>query len=296
MGHNVDFQDKSMSLTAPSLALSLVNVNPNAFSGLTFGVTTESPTNHPQVRHIEPYNRGGIKKFMSCCETAPTKERNAVAWTSLSRRKVIEAVASITARLSLIWVNQCYFSLSGVCQPEVWGRSTASHQCYHLSAFCTGQLFPSWCEKLNSCSVPVLWNWWPFSGKDTLSVCVILFLLLLFFNLLSFIILLTNIFYFLTGPLVIQRNTEQLDIKLFYSICQHQWQPRRQPGGSSGRDLQTSKSQTGKKNERFLSGPLYKCLVCDADTTVISIVYSQKMRYNVCFGIFRRMVSSFHFV
>ncbi|XP_028271747.1 adhesion G-protein coupled receptor G4 isoform X2 [Parambassis ranga] len=49
MGHNVDFQDKSMSLTAPSLALSMVNVNPNAFSGLTFGVTTESPTNHPQV-------------------------------------------------------------------------------------------------------------------------------------------------------------------------------------------------------------------------------------------------------
>ncbi|KAM7389251.1 hypothetical protein PAMP_023241 [Pampus punctatissimus] len=40
MGDNMNFQGKYTSLTAPSLALSMINVDPDEFSGLTFGVSS----------------------------------------------------------------------------------------------------------------------------------------------------------------------------------------------------------------------------------------------------------------
>ncbi|XP_055368222.1 adhesion G-protein coupled receptor G4 [Betta splendens] len=42
MGDTMDFQSESVSLTAPSMALSMVNVDPVGFGGLTFGVTSSS--------------------------------------------------------------------------------------------------------------------------------------------------------------------------------------------------------------------------------------------------------------
>ncbi|XP_041653807.1 adhesion G-protein coupled receptor G4 [Cheilinus undulatus] len=49
MGNNMDFQEESLSVTAPSLALSMVNVKPGNFSGLTFGVSFFSPLLNPEV-------------------------------------------------------------------------------------------------------------------------------------------------------------------------------------------------------------------------------------------------------
>ena len=49
MGNCMDFQGESASITAPSLALSMVNVVPGYFSGLTFGVSLSSTVN-PEVR------------------------------------------------------------------------------------------------------------------------------------------------------------------------------------------------------------------------------------------------------
>ncbi|KAM9356679.1 adhesion G-protein coupled receptor G6 [Symphorus nematophorus] len=42
MGNNMDFQDESVSVTAPLLALSMINVDQNDFKGLTFGVSSMS--------------------------------------------------------------------------------------------------------------------------------------------------------------------------------------------------------------------------------------------------------------
>ncbi|KAK5864619.1 hypothetical protein PBY51_015848 [Eleginops maclovinus] len=49
MGNNMDFEDESVSITAPLLAMSLINVHCNAFSGLTFGVSSVAPTLHPKI-------------------------------------------------------------------------------------------------------------------------------------------------------------------------------------------------------------------------------------------------------
>ncbi|KAF7660595.1 hypothetical protein LDENG_00278750 [Lucifuga dentata] len=49
MGDNMDFQGESLSLTAPSLALTMVNVEPDKFRGLTFGVASVSLALTPQT-------------------------------------------------------------------------------------------------------------------------------------------------------------------------------------------------------------------------------------------------------
>ncbi|XP_024117759.1 adhesion G-protein coupled receptor G4 [Oryzias melastigma] len=48
MGNTMDFQGESATITAPSLALSVVNVDPEEFRGLTFGASLESTMN-PEV-------------------------------------------------------------------------------------------------------------------------------------------------------------------------------------------------------------------------------------------------------
>ncbi|XP_042348822.1 adhesion G-protein coupled receptor G6 [Plectropomus leopardus] len=49
MGNNMDFQDESVSITAPSLAFSMINVDPNEFNGLTFGVSSLSSIQKPEI-------------------------------------------------------------------------------------------------------------------------------------------------------------------------------------------------------------------------------------------------------
>ncbi|KAJ0002945.1 hypothetical protein NQD34_008094 [Periophthalmus magnuspinnatus] len=49
MGETMDFQGTAESITAPSLALSLCNVETQGFSGLTFGVSSLSTNLEPQV-------------------------------------------------------------------------------------------------------------------------------------------------------------------------------------------------------------------------------------------------------
>ncbi|XP_068571143.1 adhesion G-protein coupled receptor G6 [Cebidichthys violaceus] len=49
MGNNMDFQDGSISITAPSMALSMMNVDQNKFSGLTFGVSFDSSNLNPEI-------------------------------------------------------------------------------------------------------------------------------------------------------------------------------------------------------------------------------------------------------
>ncbi|XP_070770033.1 adhesion G-protein coupled receptor G6 [Enoplosus armatus] len=48
MGNNMDFQDESVSITAPSLALSMINADPDKFSGFTFSVTSVSSLLDPK--------------------------------------------------------------------------------------------------------------------------------------------------------------------------------------------------------------------------------------------------------
>lgn len=49
MGNNMDFQEESVGITAPLLALLLVNTDPDEFNGLTFGVASSSRLN-PEVK------------------------------------------------------------------------------------------------------------------------------------------------------------------------------------------------------------------------------------------------------
>ncbi|XP_073342675.1 adhesion G-protein coupled receptor G2 [Pagrus major] len=49
MGNNMDFQDESVNVTAPSLALSMINVYPDEFKGLTFGVSSFSSNLTPEI-------------------------------------------------------------------------------------------------------------------------------------------------------------------------------------------------------------------------------------------------------
>lgn len=50
MGNNMDFQNESVSVAAPLLALSMVNVRSADFRGLTFAVSSTPSTLHPEVR------------------------------------------------------------------------------------------------------------------------------------------------------------------------------------------------------------------------------------------------------
>lgn len=50
MGNKMVFQEESYSVTAPMLALSMVDVKPDGFMGLTFGVSSISPSLSPEVR------------------------------------------------------------------------------------------------------------------------------------------------------------------------------------------------------------------------------------------------------
>lgn len=49
MGNNMDFQEESVGITAPLLAMFLVNTDPDEFNGLTFGVASSSHLN-PEVK------------------------------------------------------------------------------------------------------------------------------------------------------------------------------------------------------------------------------------------------------
>ncbi|XP_034037909.1 adhesion G-protein coupled receptor G4 [Thalassophryne amazonica] len=49
LGDNMYFQNESISLIAPSLALSMVNVDRNTYKGLTFGASSTLSNSHPQV-------------------------------------------------------------------------------------------------------------------------------------------------------------------------------------------------------------------------------------------------------
>ncbi|XP_038556127.1 adhesion G-protein coupled receptor G2 isoform X2 [Micropterus salmoides] len=49
IGDKMDFQGESASLTAPLLALSMINVDPDEFSGLTFSVTSISSNLNPEI-------------------------------------------------------------------------------------------------------------------------------------------------------------------------------------------------------------------------------------------------------
>lgn len=49
---NLIFSGESESLTAPSVALSMVNVQAENFKGLTFGVSLDSPSMVPKVKRI----------------------------------------------------------------------------------------------------------------------------------------------------------------------------------------------------------------------------------------------------
>lgn len=49
MGDTMDFQGATESITAPSMALSLCNVDSEGFTGLTFGVSSVATNLEPQV-------------------------------------------------------------------------------------------------------------------------------------------------------------------------------------------------------------------------------------------------------
>ncbi|XP_056295587.1 adhesion G-protein coupled receptor G4 isoform X2 [Pseudoliparis swirei] len=49
MANNMDFQEGSICITAPSMAVSMINVDQNEFSGLTFGVSFTSSNVNPEV-------------------------------------------------------------------------------------------------------------------------------------------------------------------------------------------------------------------------------------------------------
>lgn len=50
MGSNMDFLEESVSVAAPLLALSMVNVHSGEFRGLTFAVSSTPSTLNPEVR------------------------------------------------------------------------------------------------------------------------------------------------------------------------------------------------------------------------------------------------------
>lgn len=61
MGYNMEFHGESANLTAPSLGFSMLNVDPDEFSGLTFGASIVLPTMSPEVSGCKYYNEEGCK-------------------------------------------------------------------------------------------------------------------------------------------------------------------------------------------------------------------------------------------
>lgn len=59
----MNFQGESISLTAPSLALSMINVDSEEFSGITFGVSSISSNLDPKVRLSACYAMIGGSTF-----------------------------------------------------------------------------------------------------------------------------------------------------------------------------------------------------------------------------------------
>ncbi|XP_053179621.1 adhesion G-protein coupled receptor G4 [Scomber japonicus] len=62
MGNNMKFQGESASLTAPSLALSMINVDQSEFSGLTFGVSSISSNLIPKIFVNQSFISGPINE------------------------------------------------------------------------------------------------------------------------------------------------------------------------------------------------------------------------------------------
>lgn len=50
MGNNMEFEEESVNLTVPLLAISMIDTSLDAFTGLTFGVSAVSADLTPQVR------------------------------------------------------------------------------------------------------------------------------------------------------------------------------------------------------------------------------------------------------
>lgn len=50
MGNNMEFEEESVNLTAPLLAMSMIDTGSDTFTGLTFGVSDISADFTPQVR------------------------------------------------------------------------------------------------------------------------------------------------------------------------------------------------------------------------------------------------------
>lgn len=64
MADYMKFQGESASLTAPSLAISMINVDQSEFSGLTFGVSSISSNMIPKVRLSKGYVIIGASHFI----------------------------------------------------------------------------------------------------------------------------------------------------------------------------------------------------------------------------------------
>ncbi|XP_078478589.1 LOW QUALITY PROTEIN: uncharacterized protein LOC144739520 [Lampetra planeri] len=54
MGNKMDFPGESKSVTAPSVALSMINIVPDGFSGFTFSVSSTSSVQHPKLFRGDP--------------------------------------------------------------------------------------------------------------------------------------------------------------------------------------------------------------------------------------------------
>lgn len=50
MGNNMEFEEESVNLTVPLLAMSMIDAGSDTFTGLTFGVSAISADLTPQVR------------------------------------------------------------------------------------------------------------------------------------------------------------------------------------------------------------------------------------------------------
>lgn len=54
MGNKMNFEEESVDITVPVLAMSMVNADTDKFTGLTFGVSVISADLAPQVRLLPP--------------------------------------------------------------------------------------------------------------------------------------------------------------------------------------------------------------------------------------------------
>lgn len=67
----MDFEDESVSITAPLLALAMINVVPDEFAGLTFGVSSVPSNLTPKVSSVQNTNaiKGRPHDNKTCCIT-----------------------------------------------------------------------------------------------------------------------------------------------------------------------------------------------------------------------------------